>query len=164
MRLWALTDVPTPDYTTLSRRAVDLPVEIRRRLAATKENEKLYLVIDSTGLKVFGEGEWKVRQHGWSKHRRWRKLHLALNPATQEIVAMELTGNDEDDATVGARMLRGKLDNVRACAGDGAYDHYKFRAVLGAEVQQRIPPPRNAVAPPAAPPCLRPRNEAVKFI
>ena len=57
------------------------------------------MVVDSTGLKVYGEGEWKVRQHGWSVHRTWRKLHVGVNEATGEIVAETLTENSVDDAS-----------------------------------------------------------------
>ena len=56
--------------------------------------------IDSTGLKVFGEGEWKVRKHGIEKRRIWRKLHLAVNPATQDIVAAEMSLDNVHDAEV----------------------------------------------------------------
>ncbi|MEX3592023.1 MAG: transposase, partial [Burkholderia sp.] len=62
-------------YTTLCRRAKTLDVE----LPILRDKEPIHLVVDSTGLKVYGEGEWKVRQHGYSKRRTWRKVHLALN-------------------------------------------------------------------------------------
>lgn len=65
-----------PDYTTLSKRQKHLTVSLPK---APGKGENLYLVIDSTGLKVFGEGEWKVRRHGYVKKRLWRKLHLAIN-------------------------------------------------------------------------------------
>ena len=58
----------------------------------------MHLVVDSTGLKVYGEGEWKVRQHGWSKRRTWRTWHLGVDEATGEIVAQTLTTNRQDDA------------------------------------------------------------------
>ena len=68
-------DLPVPDYTTLCRRATTV------RITLPKEAEgPLHLVLDSTGLKVYGEGEWKVRQHGYSKRRTWLKLHLAVDP------------------------------------------------------------------------------------
>jgi hypothetical protein len=65
-----------PDYTTLCRRQRSLPVEIQKRL---ESGENLEIAIDSTGLKVYGEGEWKVRKHGWSKRRTWRKLHVCID-------------------------------------------------------------------------------------
>src|SRR5262252_8097587 len=87
--------LPVPSYSTLSRRAAELPVA----LGALPRSTPLHLVIDSSGFKVYGEGEWKVRQHGWSKRRTWRKLHLAVDEATGEIVAAvasEAVGTDED--------------------------------------------------------------------
>ena len=69
-----------PDYTTLCKRAKRLGVSLGRKAAGP-----LHLVLDSTGLKVFGEGEWKVRQQGYPKRRTWRKLHLSVDSETQEI-------------------------------------------------------------------------------
>ncbi|KAA6328335.1 hypothetical protein EZS27_022761, partial [termite gut metagenome] len=91
-----------PDYSTLCLRQKSLPVAIRNRL---ESGEKLVIGIDSTGLEVYGEGEWKVRKLGWSKHRTWRKLHICIDLDTQEILSVELTGNDADDATVASKML-----------------------------------------------------------
>jgi Transposase DDE domain len=82
-----------PDYSILSRRAGDLKI----KLPASSSVEPLNIVMDSTGLKVYGEGEWKVRQHGISKRRTWRKLHLAIDRQTGEIVAAELTINGVSD-------------------------------------------------------------------
>src|SRR5262249_57535505 len=76
-------NLPVPSYSTLSRRAAELLIA----LGALPRSTPLHLVIDSSGFKVYGEGEWKVRQHGWSKRRTWRKLHLAVDEATGEIVA-----------------------------------------------------------------------------
>ncbi|MBB3213704.1 hypothetical protein FHW67_003005 [Herbaspirillum sp. Sphag1AN] len=70
----AFSGLPVPNYTTLSRRAQKLDVV----LAIPASREPLHLVVDSTRLKVFAEGEWKVRKHGYSKRRIWRKVHLAL--------------------------------------------------------------------------------------
>ncbi len=69
------------------------------------QGEKLVIGIDSTGLKVFGEGKWKVRKHGCGKRRTWHKLHICIDLESQEILSVELTGNDQDDASVGKTML-----------------------------------------------------------
>ena len=82
-------DVPIPDFTSLAKRAANLNVS----LDVARRSGPLDIVVDSTGLKVFGEGEWKARKHGASKQRTWRKLHLAANPETHEIEAMVLTEN-----------------------------------------------------------------------
>ena len=76
-----------PDYSTLSRRQGHLAVKKQPDSPASP----MHLVVDSTGLKVYGEGEWKVRQHGWRKRRTWRKLHVGVNEATGEVVAQTLT-------------------------------------------------------------------------
>ena len=76
MKLLGL-DLPVLSYSQLSRRCANLEVTLPRR----KNNEALHMVVDSTGVKVFGEGEWKVRQHGYSKRRTWRKLHLGADEA-----------------------------------------------------------------------------------
>jgi IS5 family transposase len=89
-------DLPVPDYSTLCRRQKDLSVSLRTRSAALAKD----LVIDSTGLKVYGEGEWKVRQHGKSKRRIWRKLHLAVNPANMQIEVAVLSSHDVSDGEV----------------------------------------------------------------
>jgi hypothetical protein len=72
-----------PTYSTLSRRGARSELELSRLPASGP----VHLVLDSSGFKVYGEGEWKVRQHGWSKRRTWRKLHLAVEEATGEIMA-----------------------------------------------------------------------------
>ncbi|KAA6334962.1 hypothetical protein EZS27_016770 [termite gut metagenome] len=155
-----------PDYSTLCRRQKSLPIEIKSRL---ESGEKLAMGIDSTGLKVYGEGEWKVRKHGFSKHRTWRKLPVCIDLDTQEILSVELTGNEEDDATVGSKMLERKTGNILRFYGDGSYDKFDFREVLGSGIEQIIPPPKNAVIQNAKgkkplPDYLIQRNGAVEYI
>lgn len=164
--LMGKSHLPVPDYSTLCRRQNSLPVEIGDRLA---RGEKLAVGIDSTGLKVYGEGEWKVRKHGYSKRRTWQKLHLCVDLDTQEILSVELTGNDEDDASVGANILKDKTTNIKRFAGDGAYDKFGFREVLGSDILQIIPPPKNAVIQKGSkktplPDYLIQRNRAVEEI
>lgn len=86
-------EMAVPDHTTLSRRASGLSVTLPVR----RPGESLNVVVDSTGINVYGEGEWKVRQHGVSKRRTWRKLHVAVDEATGDIVAETLTDNRVDD-------------------------------------------------------------------
>ena len=99
-----------PDYTTVCRRQKAV---ILRKFPVSKG--PIHLVIDSSGLKIFGEGEWKVRQHGWSKHRMWKKLHLGVDEQNQVIVSAILTGNDSgDDKKLGAvlEQYKGALKQV----------------------------------------------------
>jgi len=133
------------------------------------KEENIEIAIGSTGLKVNGEGEWNVRKHGISKRRAWRKLHIGLDVNTQEVIAVELTSNGIDDASTAAEMLDGKAGRLKRFRGDGAYDDFDFRKILGADVQQIIPPPKNAVMQKGTkkkplPPYLVKRNEAVQFI
>lgn len=154
-----------PDYTTLCRRQNELPVEVSKRW---QSGEKIAIAIDSTGLKVYGEGEWKVRKHGVSKRRTWRKLHIGIDLDTQEIVSVELTANGEDDAAVATKMLKEKVEKVKSFHGDGAYDDFSFRKTLG-NVKQIIPPPKDAIVHKGTKKAplkeyLIQRNEAVEFI
>lgn len=103
------------------------------------------VVVDSTGLKVFGEGEWKVRQHGVGKRRTWRKLHLTVDPATQEIVAELLTENSGHDADQVKPLLNQVDRPVKKFYGDGAYDKWKvYDHLAEGAVTPIIPPQHNA--------------------
>ena len=113
-----------PDYSTLSRRQGHLAVVLPKKQTASPASP-MHLVVDSTGLKVYGEGEWKVRQHGWSKRRTWRKLHVGVNEATGEVVAQTLTSHRIDDASQVAPLLAQVDEAVAAVGGDGAYDRHK---------------------------------------
>lgn len=89
----ALPGLPVPNYSTLSRRAKSLRVSLPVLRSA---GEAVHLLVDSTGLKLFGEGECKVRQHGYSKRRSWRKVHLALDTKTAQVCAVLMTHRDVD--------------------------------------------------------------------
>ena len=154
------------DYTTLCRRQGILPVEVSQRL---DRGEKMDIAIDSTGLKVYGEGEWKVRKHGVSRRRTWRKLHIGMDVDSQQIISVSLAGNDWDDAAEAASMLKGKTDRINSFRGDGAYDDFHFRKALGDNVVQIIPPPKDAVIQKGTKKkpvedYLRQRNHAVEYI
>ncbi len=82
---------------------------------------KSHLVIDSTGLKVFGEGEWKVKKHGQERRRIWRKLHLAVDSKTHEIICADLSLNNVTDSSLPG-LIRQTHRKIRAAAADGAYD------------------------------------------
>jgi len=110
----------TPHYSRLSRRAQDLQIQILRM----KKNGQTPtdLVIDSTGLKIYGEGEWKIRIHGKQKRRTWRKYHVSVDPDTHEVVAMELThANVHDSAVINAVLETD--DVIGEVYADGAYTH-----------------------------------------
>jgi IS5 family transposase len=130
-----------PDYSSLSKRASQLGILLDVR----KHTGSIDVVVDSTGLKVFGEGEWKMRKHGKSKRRTWRKLHLAVNPDTQEIVAETMTENSCDDAGQTDNLLDQVKAKVGKFYGDGAYDQRKtYKTLKNRRIKPIIPPRRNA--------------------
>ena len=134
-------EIGIPDYTSLAKRAAKLEIwlDVRRHTGA------IDVVVDSTGLKVFGEGEWKMRKHGKSKRRTWRKLHLAVNPDTQEIVAETLTENSCDDASQADPLLDQVPGPTNGFYGDGAYDKWKvYETLEQCGMKAIIPPQRNA--------------------
>jgi hypothetical protein len=135
-------NLPVPDHTTLSKRGKELKVNLPK-----KANQKLNIVMDSTGLKIYGEGEWKVRQHGVSKRRTWRKLHLGVNPEDGEIQAVILTENSVSDDAAVEVLLEQIEQEIKQFAADGAYDKRKVYNSLNAhspEVKILIPPRKNA--------------------
>lgn len=134
-------DVAIPHHTSLQKRAAKLSITIK----ATKADGPIDVVVDSTGLKVYGEGEWKVRKHGASRRRTWRKLHLAVNPDTHEIVAQTLTEHDRHDADQVDALLDQAGGKVACFHGDGAYDQRKVYTSLAERgVDVVIPPRKNA--------------------
>lgn len=135
-------NLPVPDHSTLSKRGKDLKVSLPK-----KTSQNLNIVMDSTGLKIYGEGEWKVRIHGVSKRRTWRKLHIGADPEDGEIQAVLLTENNiSDDQAV--KELLGQIEQIILdFAADGAYDKRKVYDSLNAHsptVNILIPPRKNA--------------------
>ena len=138
-------EVKAPDHSTLSLRGRTLPVAIRVRPV---RNEPLHLVVDATGAKVYGEGEWKVRQHGWGKHRTWRKVHLGVDEANGDILLGEVTGNDTADSAMLKPLLSQLPEQavVHQVSTDGAYDKRScYEALRKYHVAiVAIPPQQNA--------------------
>lgn len=134
-------DVSVPDYTTLSRRCRRLAVTLPR----LPKRQALHLVVDSTGVKVFGDGEWKVRQHGYSKRRTWRKLHIGADEATGEIVAAMVTTNNVADSQVIEELLEQVGEKLEQVSGDGSYDKRPcYAAIKKRRAKAAIPPQKNA--------------------
>lgn len=143
MRLLGL-DLPVPDHTTFSRRSADLTIAA----ALTKADGVVNVVIDSTGLKVFGAGEWHLEKHGGKPRRSWRKLHLAVDPDTGEILASELTSSEEGDASLVGPLVEQIDRPLGAVLADGAYDGepvYQAVAVHSPGAKVIIPPRSTAV-------------------
>jgi hypothetical protein len=130
-------DLPVPDSTTLSRRAATVRITLPKRAEGP-----LHLVLDSTGLKVYGEGEWKVRQHGYSKRRTWLKLPMAVDPGTNEIQAAMVTDPGVTDAETVPALLE-QVDNpIASAAADGAYDRQLVDDALDIRSARAVVPPR----------------------
>jgi len=124
--------LPTPDYSTLCRRRQTLRVDVPAS-CSLRRSGGVHLVVDSTGLKIYGEGEWKVRLHGKGKRRTWRKLHLAVDEATHEILAAELTPCTTGDGEVLPELL-GQVARegvaINQVSGDGSYDSWACHEVI----------------------------------
>lgn len=134
-------DLPVLHYSQLSRRCALLEVSLPRR----QKPEPLHLVVDSTGVKIFGEGEWKVRQQGYTKHRTWRKLHLGADAATGEIVAAVVTTNNVADSQVLEDLLEQVEQELEQVSGAGAYDRRScYAAIKQRQAKAAIPPQRKA--------------------
>jgi IS5 family transposase len=134
-------DLPVPDYSTLSRRRAALEIELPSR----GQKQPIHLVVDSTGMKVYGEGEWKVRRHGYSYRRTWRRLHLGINEASGEILASVITTNNVTDSQVLPELLDQVSAEIDQVSGDGAYDKRNcYDAIRKRKAKAAIPPRRNA--------------------
>ncbi len=138
-------EIPIPHHTSLVKRAGKLNISI----SLAKVQGPVDVVVDSTGLKIYGEGEWKVRQHGYGKRRVWRKVHLAVDPDSHAILAQLLTDSRTHDGTAALPLL----DQVDALLdtfyGDGAYDQQKvYDALEKRSAWAIIPPRKNAKADP----------------
>ena len=133
--------LPVPDHTTLSRRLAKLEV----RLPVKPKAGARHIVADSTGVKVYGEGEWKVRQHGVSKRRTWRKLHLCVDEASLEIIVAGGSTNSVSDGEMLAGLLAEISDEVCQVSADGIYDQRKcYEAIKRKQARAAIPPRHGA--------------------
>jgi transposase len=137
-------DLPVPDHTTLARRSARLSLTITLK----KPKGPVNVVIDSSGLKIFGAGEWLHEKHGGKPRRSWRRLHLAVDPGGGDILAAGLTTTDEGDASLVSPLLDQIDGPVSAVLADGAYDgHPTYQTVLDRHPDAAvvIPPRSTAV-------------------
>src|SRR5690348_3746472 len=131
-------DLPVPDHTTLGRRARTLNLPVPRATGGA-----IHLLVDSTGLKLCGPGEWLIEKHGTKKRRSWKELHIGLDATSGRIVAATLTDRAVDDAAQVGPLLDQVADPVAALLGDGAYD----RTGVYADMQARHPDAAVVVPP-----------------
>lgn len=138
-------DWTVPNFSTLSRRQKSLKVNIPYRGSAGP----LHLLIDSTGIKVEGEGEWNARKHGGTKRRVWRKIHIGIDEQTLEIRAAEFKPSDIGDTP----MLPELLDQIppeqeiASVTADGAFDTRKCHDAIAARGAAAFIPPRENAKP-----------------
>jgi len=133
--------LPVPDYTTVSRRLGKL----RIALPVVERHGARHVVVDSTGVKVYGEGEWQVRQQGYSQRRTWRKLHLAVDEATGEILAAVVSTNNVSDDEAFSDLMDSIEGEIEAVSADGADDQRKcYDAIAERGAQAQIPPREDA--------------------
>jgi hypothetical protein len=155
-------DLAVPDHTTLSRRAGTLEVPRPR-----PTGEPVHLLVDSTGLRLSGPGEWLLEKHGARRRRAWRKLHLAVNAETGRIEAVGLTDHATDDGSQAGSLLDQVAGPVASFTGDGAYDRGD---VYGAVAERHpgaavvVPPRRDAVPSAAAETAPTQRDRHLRLI
>ena len=135
--------IRVPDFSTLSRRRRNLNVQVSLR----KFSEAITVVVDSSGAKVYGEGEWKVKIHGKSKRCTWRKFHLAIEPETNEILNLEVSTNDVTDDEMLSEVLEGIDETIKIeqVCGDGSYDRTNsYQVIAKHQAKATIPPRKDA--------------------
>jgi hypothetical protein len=157
-------EIVVPDFSTFSRRNGSQEITVE---ANNITDGKRHIVVDTTGLKIYGEGEWKVRQHGWSKHRTWRKLHVMVDEGTQQIVTADLTENNIGDQEHLGSLLAALPESLELeqVTGDGIYDtHACYRQVKNRKARLVTPPRKNAADPPPDQPLasLSERQQAIR--
>src|SRR3954463_14404205 len=135
-----------PDHTTLCRRAKTLEVP---RPRPRRDGEPLHLLVDSTGLKLCGAGEWLIEKHGTKARRTWRKLHLGLDGVTGQIVAAALSTKEMDDGAQTGALLDQVAGPVASFTADGAYDQEGASAAVAERHPEAaiIVPPRSTAVP-----------------
>ncbi len=138
-----LGEVICPNYSTISRRGRKLELKLKRY-----QNKGFItdIAIDSTGIKVYGEGEWKTRQHGVGKRRKWRKLHIGIDPISHEVIAQETTDNNIVDEKVFPNLINQVDEEIERVLADGAYDRTScYNICYDKNILAIIPPQKKAL-------------------
>ena len=138
-----------PDHTTVSRRTATLDVPRPGNAGAGAGSEPMHLLVDSTGLKLCGKGEWLLEKHGTATRRSWRMLHLGVDAGTGRIVASTLTSKDVDDASQVDPLLDQVAGSVVSFTADGAYDQDRVYAGVAERHPEAavVVPPRATAVP-----------------
>ena len=155
-------DLPIPDYTTLSRRASKETI----KLDAYQGQKNIHVAIDSTGVKVYGEGEWKMRIHGKDKRRTWRKVHISFDWESGMILEMKVTDSNVHDIKPIRDILPESAD-IKTVRGDGAYPLQEMYDLCAERGIKPIIPPRSGSAlkkNPKKSPGIELRNQCIKEV
>jgi hypothetical protein len=155
-------DLAVPDHSTLSRRAETLQV-LRPRSSRTP----VHLLVDTTGLRLCGPGEWLIEKHGTRTRRSWRKLHLGVDADTGDIIAADLTSSETDDGSQVGPLLDQVTRPIASFTGDGAFDRddvYGEVAERHPEAAVIIPPRSSAVRSETAETAPTQRDEHLRLI
>lgn len=156
--------VTTPNYSTLSRRGKTLKVN----LGVKRATQARHVLIDSTGVQVIGEGEWKKRWHGESRHQLWRKLHIAIDAEDQTILAANITESVRLDGNSLPILVNQIACPIRQITGDGAYDKKNcYQTAFDRKAKPVFPPQHDARVQKnkhKRNPALDLRDEVIKFI
>ena len=142
-------ELRTPDHSTLSRRGKSLGLKPLKR----RSGEPVHVIVDSTGLKIYGAGEWSAVKHGLQRRRQWRKLHLAIDEETLEILGHALTPETVGDCSKVPALLDQMSHDVIELMGDGAYDSQDVYAAADdhnptGAARVIVPPRKNATLSP----------------
>lgn len=159
--LFALARVQgvAPHYSLFCKRGKEIEGELQK----LSKRKPMEIVIDSSGLKIYGEGEWKEHKHGRDKKKEWVKIHAAVDPKTGECVAVEVTDEKGADGKELPKLVKKSPKSVKRVYADGAYDTLRCRRALkNRGIEECIPPRKTAIL--RKEPELEARNEAIREI
>jgi hypothetical protein len=138
-------EIEVPDYSTVCKRQAKVDVEL---ISKCKGRKKIYVIFDSSGFKIFGEGEWKVRQHGYSKRRKWVKIHVGLgimSTGETRIESVKISDKDKLDGQMMSEMLDGIEGKIGKILGDGAYGAaINYEKAVKRKAKLIVPPKKGA--------------------
>lgn len=132
-----------PSYSIICRRAA----ELKETLPRLSSRRPQVILLDASGIKVYGEGEWKVKIHGKAKRRKWIKIHIAIDECSQEIVAMQITNGHTADCIAGSKLIDECPKTASVYKADGGYDTHKIRSKIKNRGARALIPPRKNAKP-----------------
>ena len=135
-------NISLPSYSVICRRAA----ELKDQLPKLSSRKPQVVLIDATGIKVYGEGEWKVKVQGKTKRRKWIKLHIGVDERAQEVIALEVTAGNIADCKAGKTVIEKLPKSMKIMKADTGYDTKNIRSLIRKRgAKSLIPPRKNAV-------------------